>query len=193
MHHETKPRFLKPNNILITFKLSGKSISIPTQWIEVTYGQYIKLMDLKDDTIELVAIFTGLEYEYLKNAVIVGLDDILQALSFLNQLPQFPGSVSKCGPYTIPNNEKNQFNIQHESLAQYEDMRQVMKKIGGDMTEHTKAYGKYVAIYLQKIRDGEYLPLKVPEVEDQVQTYSCYEVCTLGAFFFLKLMNLTNG
>lgn len=151
------------------------------------------MLDLKDDTIELVSIFTGVEYETLRNAVIINLDDILKALVFINKPPVFPTHVTKCGPYTIPVNDKGQFNIQHESLAQYEDMRSVIKKVGGNINQHTLAYGKYVAIYLQKIRDGEYQPLKVPELEDEVLNYSAYEVCTLGAFFFLKVMNFSNG
>src|SRR3972149_3170942 len=104
---------------MITFKLNGQSIQIPTTWNEVTFKQYIQMFDLKDDIIQVVAIFTGMEYEYLKNAVIVGLDDILTAISFINSPPVFPGSISEVGPYKIPNNEKGQFNIKHESLAQF--------------------------------------------------------------------------
>jgi len=179
---------------MITFKLNDKSHNIPTQWDEVTYKQYIELFKLQDDTIQLVSIFTGLEYEYLKNAVIIGLDDILTALQFINTKPVFPESVIKCGPYTIPNNQKGQFNIQHESLAQFQDMRQIMRKIPqNNIVEHTKAYGKYVAIYLQKLRDGEYSPLKVAEVEDEVDNYPAFEVITLGSFFFLKQWSLSTG
>jgi len=179
---------------MITFKLNAQSYQIPTTWEDVTFKQYIQLFDLKDDTIQLVSIFTGLEYDILKNAVIVGLDDILKALSFVNKKPEFPGSVSQCGPYQIPNNTKGQFNIQHESLAQFEDMRQIMRKIpANDIKEHTKAYGKYVAIYLQKIKNGEYKPLMVPEMEDEVENMPAFEVCSLGAFFFLKLWSLSTG
>jgi hypothetical protein len=178
---------------MIKFKLKDKTVSIPTKWEEVTYKQYIDLLTLKDDTIQLISIFTGQDYEVLKNAVIIGLDDILTSITFVNTLPEFPTSVNKCGPYKIPNNEKGQFNIQHESLAQYEDMRQVMKKAGADLNEHVKSYGKYVAIYLQKIKDGEYKPLRVPQMEEEIGNYPAFEVCTLGAFFFLKLKNYPTG
>jgi len=174
---------------VINFKLNGKPILIPTQWIEVTYAQYIKLLTLKDDTIELVAIFTDMEYEQLKKMVIVGLDQILTALSFINTKPEFPGSVSECGPYKIPNNSSGAFDIQFESLGQFEDMRHVMKQ----ELPVLQAYGKYVAIYLQKIRDNEYNPLVVPEIEQEILGYPAYQVITLGAFFFLKLTNSFSG
>ena len=152
------------------------------------------MFDLKDDTVQLVSIFTGLEYEYLKKSVIVGLDDILKALSFINKPANFPGSVNQVGPYKIPNNMKGAFNIQHESLAQFEDMRAIMNKLKqGDIKEHTQAYLKYCAIYIQKLRDGEYKPLMVPEVEDELENYPAYQICSLGAFFFLKLRSLSIG
>lgn len=179
---------------MITFRLNEKPYTIPTSWEEVTFKQYIELLDLKDDSIQLIAIFTGLEYDYLKNAVIIGLDDILTAVRFVNTEPVFPGFTPTCGPYTIPINEKGAFNIQHESLGQFEDMRQVMKQVSGkDISTHTKAYVKYVAIYLQKIRDGQYNPLKAVDMEEEIIYYPAYEVCSLGAFFFLKLWSFSSG
>lgn len=177
---------------MISFKLNGQSIAIPTTWNEVTFKQYIAMFDLKDDNIQLVSIFTGMDYDHLKKAVIIGLENILTALSFINKPPVFPGSVSEVGPYKIPNNQKGAFNIQHESLAQFEDMRQIMRKLPtGDVKEHTKAYIKYVAIYIQKIKDGDYNPLKVQEVEEELQNYPAYQIITLGSFFFLKLWSLS--
>lgn len=179
---------------MIQFKLNGKSINIPSCWEDVTFSQYIRMLTIKDDTIELISLFTGIEYATLKSAIIFGLDDILKAVSFINKPPQFPGSVSECGPYKIPVNSKGAFNIQHESLGQFEDMRSVMKQVKeGDIISHTKAYGKYVAIYLQKIRDGEYNPLAVPDMEAGVDNMPAYQVITLGGFFFLRLWSLSTG
>ncbi len=179
---------------MITFKLNDKAINIPSCWEDVTFNQYIKLLTAKDDTIEYISLFTGIEYSTLKSAIIFGLDDILKAVSFINKPPQLPGSVSECGPYKIPINSKGAFNIQHESLGQFEDMRSVMKQVKEkDIVSHTKAYGKYVAIYLQKIRDGHYNPLAVPDMEQEVDSMPAYQVITLGSFFFLRLWSLSTG
>mgnify|MGYP003428561396 CR=1 FL=1 len=179
---------------MINFKLNGKTYSIPQKWEEVTFKQYLDIFELKDDTIQLVSIFTGLEYDYLKNAVIIGLDDILTALSFIYKMPEFPGSVSECGPFKIHNNSKGGFNIQHESLGQFEDMRAVMNKLPEkDIKAHTAAYAEYVAIYLQKIKDKEYSHLKAQQMVEEIYTYPAFQVITLGSFFFLKLKSFLNG
>jgi len=79
-----------------------------------------------------------------------------------------------------------------ESLGQFEDMRNaMMKKM--DIQEHTAAYARYVAIYLQKIRDGHYDPAKVEEVQEEVKSFPACEVIAVGQFFFLKLYSLSTG
>lgn len=178
---------------MIQFKLNGKSIPIPTSWGDVTFSQYLQVFDLKDDVIQLVSIFTRLEYDQLKTSTILGLDKLLEAISFINTQPVFPDYVSECGPYSIPGNSKGQFNIQYESLGQFEDARKVMNGLNGNIKAHTEAYGKYVAIYLQKIRDKEYNPNKVEEMERELQNYPAYQVITLGSFFFVKLRILFGG
>lgn len=178
---------------MITFKINDRSIQIPVSWNEVTFAQYLELFSLGDDTIQLVAIFTGMDYDTLKRASIIGLDRLYEVLSFINTPPVIPPYSPTCGPYSLPANSKGQFNIQYESLGQFEDARHIMNKLNGQILEHTKAYGKYVAIYLQKIKDGKYDPLKVPDMEAEVQNFPALEVISLGQFFFLKLKNSLNG
>ena len=178
---------------MIQFKLNGQSIAIPTSWNDVTFAQYLKIFEVRDDVIHLVSIFTGLEYDKLKESVIVGLDKLLQALSFTNEIPKFPDYVDQCGPYKIPGNSKGQFNIQYESLGQFEDARRLMNQLTGDVKQHTAYYAKYVAIYLQKIKDGSYNPNAVEDMEKEIMTYPAYQVITLGAFFFIRLKILSGG
>jgi hypothetical protein len=179
---------------MITFKINNQSLQIPTSWNEVTFAQYLQIFDLKDDVVKLVSVFTNQDYEKLKKTTIVGLDKLLEALSFLNTPHEIPTYSPTCGPYTLPANNKGQFNIQYESLGQFEDARQAMNKVAGkSMQEHTKAYGKYVAIYLQKIRDGEYDFNKIESMEVEVQNFPALQVCSLGQFFFVKLKTLLNG
>jgi hypothetical protein len=178
---------------MINFKINDLSIPIPTDWPDVKFKQYLEIFNLKDDVLQLVSIISGQDYEYLKSATIIGLDRLLQAISFINIPPVIPPYPPTCGPYSLPANSKGQFNIQYESLGQFEDARQAMNKTTGNLYEHTKAYGKYVAIYLQKIRDGKYDPLKVPDMEAGVQNFPALEVISLGQFFFLKLKSSLNG
>jgi hypothetical protein len=186
--------FSRQNTFMINFKLNGQSLQIPTAWNEVTFGQYLEIFGLKDDVIQLVAILTKQDYEYLKNATILGLDKLLEAISFINQPPEFPGYVDTCGPYHLPPNAKGQFNIQYESLGQFEDARKVMMAIPkGDVKYHTECYAKYCAIYLQKIRDKEYNPTKALEMAEEIKGFPAYQVITLGSFFFLKLLSSLNG
>ena len=178
---------------MISFKLNNQSIQIPTTWEEVTYSQYLKLISMPDDMIYLVSVFTGQDYEVLKSAIISGLDKVLEALAFINKPPQFPPYVDQCGPYKIPANKEGQFNIQYESLGQFEDMRQAMLKREKTTLGHMEAYSKYVAIYLQKIRDKEYNNKRVPELEEEIKSFPAYQVMALGAFFFLRLNGSLNG
>lgn len=178
---------------MITFKLNGQPLKVPSSWEEVTFAQYIQMFDLKDDVIQVVSIFTGLDTETLRKSTVIGLDRLLESLSFINKAPVFPTYVDQVGPYNIPSNAKGQFNIQYESLGQFEDARAVMNKLNGQLIDHTKAYSRYVAIYLQKIKDGEYDPLKVPVMEEELMNYPAYQIITLGSFFFVKLKTSLNG
>lgn len=178
---------------MINFKINGKSVLIPTSWEDLTYSQYLEIFNLKDDVLQLVSILSGTDYEILKTATISGLDKLLEAISFINTPPEFPGYVSECGPYKIPSNKEGKFNIQYESLGQFEDARQAISKTEPGALALTKAYGKIVSIYLQKIKDGKYNPSEVPAMEEEINNYPAYQIITLGGFFFLKLRSLLSG
>lgn len=178
---------------MINFKLNGKPFQFPSEWEDLTFKQYIGIMKAKTD-LEQLSVLSGIELEVLLKAEIGGVEELLIAMSFLKTVPQLPPSVTQIGLYKLPVNSKGQFDIRFESLGQFEDMRQIMKKLPEkDIVAHTEAYGKYVAIYLQKIRDKVYDPLKVAELEEEVQNYTGTEVLSLGAFFFLNLMSLSSG
>lgn len=177
---------------MIKFKLNGKSIEVKTSWDELSFNQYYQIFNLKDDLLQAVAICTGLSYDILKNAKIVMLDQVISAMSFLNKPAEWSGSCLQVGKYELPINHKGQFNIQFESLGQFEDMRQVMKGIK-DVVTLTEAYPKFVAIYLQKIRDKEYSHGAAMEMVEEVKAMPAKEVITLGSFFYVRLTSLLNG
>lgn len=188
---------------MITFIINDKPVQFPTSWEDVTYSQYLEILKPDNNYIKLVSVFTGIDYDTLQNAVIPNLELIIEATNFLQQKPDYDFYYPQVGPYKLPptrkDNDKNSatygktvFDIRFESMGQFEDMRHVMSKIEGT-TGLVQAYGKAVAIYLQKIRDGEYKPSKVPELEEEIKNFRACEVIAAGQFFFLKLARLSNG
>lgn len=179
---------------MITFKLNGKKIKIASSWGDLTFKQYIEIFTLPDDYRLLLGILTGIDIETIKNAIIIGFDQLIEAMSFVNTPFTIPEYSNTLGKYKLPVNSKGHFNVQFESLAQFEDMRAVVKSLpGNDLKAHTEAYARYVAIYLQKIWDGEYDPEKAKAMVEEVMQMPALEVLSAGSFFYVKLMSLLNG
>lgn len=179
--------------------LNGNPISITDSWLKCNFTQYLRIVKLKDDNIELISILTGLEYDYLKKAKITGLESILVASQFINTPPEFGSNPTKIGKYKLPLNRNGEFDIQFESLAQFEDMRVVIQSVkldeNGRFDIHslTESYAKYCALYLQKIRDGEYDGDKALAMIPEVNLMPAIDVITAGSFFFVRLMRLSIG
>lgn len=179
---------------MITFKLNGKTCKIPSSWLDLTFDQYIKVMESKGGTAEMIALFTRLDVEVVKKSTFTGLDMVIESLSFLKTPYQFDKATPNVGKYKLPLNSKGEFNIQFESLAQFEDMRAAMIKTpDNDMVQLVKSYAKFVAIYVQKIRDGEYSHDKAIAMIPEIYQMPAHEVITTGSFFFVKLLTLLTG
>jgi hypothetical protein len=184
---------------MIKFKLNGKSLSMPSNWYDLTFDQYVKVMSTQGTT-ELISLFTGVPVETLKKAKFEGLELVIASLSFLNTEPKFDDVVIKIGKYDLPINSKKQFNIQQESLEQFEDMRKIILSHTDDKSNIleqsiriSKSYGKYVAIYLQKIRDKEYNFDKAMAMMPEINLLPAHQVIALGSFFFRKQLSLLPG
>lgn len=184
---------------MIQFKLNGKPIEIATSWDELNYNQFYETFNWDGSLLQLVSITSGIDYETIKGAKLGGnVDALVVALNFIKKPAVWNDPILQCGPYKLPVNHKGQYNIQYEDLQQFEDMRNSMQKINGTTTiERTKSiaglYPEFLAIYLQKIRDGEYSYNKAMEMIEEIKTYPAREVVTLGSFFLVKLTNLLNG
>lgn len=179
---------------MIAFKLNNKPLQIPSAWHETNFYQYVSVMDGVNDTAKRISLFTGVDYETVKKANFTGLELVITALSFLRTVPEIPATVSQVGKYKLPLDSKGEFNVQMESLAQFEDLRAIIKKLpNNDVVALTKSYSSIVAIYLQKIRDGEYDPDKAKSMVAEVEQMPALEVVSAGSFFLIKLLNLLNG
>lgn len=173
--------------------LNGKPIEITDSWEKMTFAKYLRLLKMKDDTIERLSIITGIEYETLKKAKIGGLPKLMYLARFMNEAPNFPEKPTKIGKYKLPLNSKGIFDIQLESLAQFEDMRHVMQNLKEGVHAHTEAYATYCALYLQKIRDGEYDADKAFKMVPELMDYPAGDIISAGGFFFVKLQSLSSG
>lgn len=176
---------------MIPFKLNGKQLQFPSSWEDLTFVQYVKILEGEKN---YIALFTGLDPETVNKAKIEGLEMIIQCLSFMKKAPDFSKPCDHVGPYQLPLNSKGEFDIQFESLAQFEDMKAVMIKVPeNNMTEVIKSYAHYVAIYIQKLRDGEYNNDSALKMVDEVYQMPAHEVIKAGSFFLVKLLNLLIG
>lgn len=174
--------------------LNGKPITITDSWDKMTFKQYLRVLKApKDDLIEMISIITGVEYEILKKAKIGGLPKLMYFANQLDNPPKFPDKPKKVGKFTLPLNSNGIFDIQLESLAQFEDMRHVMNKTEPTIYAHTEAYATYCALYLQKIRDGEYDADKAFKMVPELMDYPAGDIISAGGFFFVRLQSLLNG
>lgn len=175
---------------MIQFKLNGKKINVASSWYDLTLNQYLRVFEMKDDVSDALSICTGIDADTLKKAKIEGVDSLISAMAFLTKPAKFEGTITQCGPYKLPKD----FNIQFESLGQFEDMRQIMKAVDfKNPVDIVLSYQKYVSIYLQSVRDGAYDPVKALEMRDEVGNMPAHQVIILGSFFLLKLTSLSIG
>lgn len=177
----------------MNFTLNGKKITVVGSWQGLNFAQYLRTLKMGNDMVEQLSIITGIEPETLRKANIKGLDKLLYAASFMSKPIELPEKVTQIGKYKLPVNKKGVFDIQMESLAQFEDMRQLMMKQEAGIYAQAESYATYCAIYLQKIRDKEYNGAKALEMVSEVMEMPALEVITAGSFFFVKLMILLNG
>lgn len=179
---------------MIPFTINGESKQIPSSWDDVTAHQYIDLVKAGDSSVAKVSAMTGISTEILEKAQITGLDSLIMAISFLDKAPDFGDFTGSVGGYKLPE-INGKFNVQFESLGQFEDMRQVMKQMkeGDEFSVVVDCYCKFIAIYLQKIRDGEYDPRKAQAMVSEVKAMPAKEVVITGSFFLLKLASLLSG
>ena len=172
---------------MINLKLNGKTLKVPASWEDVTFDQYIKYLRSDGNNLKVVSIFTEIPEDVLLNpkTEIVGFDNIITALDFLNDKPEFEITY-KLGKYTIPK------DITFESPAQYFDMKACMIN-AADVISCTEKYADILAIYVQKIRDGAYDQEKAKAMVPDIMKMPAGEVLSAGSLFIVKLLNLSKN
>lgn len=177
---------------MIVFNINGAKHNIPTQWADVTYNQYLRLLTCDNTLLAYINLFTGITRETLAKAQLHNLEKISIALSFLIIPPKYePQPTKMVGPYAMPK------DVTIQSLGQFEDLRGLLRKLPADLssienrTFITDLYLEACAIYVQKIKDREYDYTKVPEVKEELRQYSSTEIIQTGSFFLFRPLNLS--
>lgn len=168
--------------MIIQITLNGVKTSrdIPVSWSEVTFRQFIALQECNDDFVKVMALFTGIEPDIIRKALIDNLESLILALGFLQN---DPGQIK---PKSILDYELPK-DLGFESIAQFEDVKETLKK-AKDMSvlDHLKLYPLYCSIYACKPYDW----LKAEELSDKFFDAPCQEVLGVGNFTLAKLIGL---
>lgn len=153
---------------------------IPTKWKEVTFAQFIKLVEAGDDPAKVISIFTDIEEETLRKAKISNLESIIAMLGFLKTEMNLKVPET-CMGYKIPK------NLEFETIGQFQDLKAEAVQI-----KDAKSFDKYAlfcAIYATN-------PYDYQQAEKLIPTFlnaPCEEVMAIGNFILVKLAELMTG
>jgi hypothetical protein len=178
---------------MIKFKLNGKSINVASSWDDLTFDQFLQVLNGDGSYLGTIAICLNVPRETLEGKPILGLEALLEAIKFLQKPANYPQSTTTIGKYKLPLDSKGEFNPQFKRLDQFEDMRKIMIASDKGIKSITEAYASYCAIYLQELRDKEYSYSKAMAMVEEVKQMPAKEVIPAGSFFLIKLLSLSTG
>jgi len=193
-------------------KLGKTKIHIPSGWHEVNYNKAFLILDSELDEVQTLALLTDKTEKEIRTATdIETIFYFVNTFQYIHKLPEqvneFPRSV-KLGidrlifPY-ISYGDK--FDLGQSEVGQVEDMLMIMVKMNNEFigdeerTELTplemiQITPFLVAIYLQKLLDGEYDGKKALVLVDRVKEELSFKEClSIGYFFFNRLRNYKSG
>lgn len=174
---------------MIKAKVNGEPVEIETEWAELKFSKFLKLLTAKDDYNEVIGILLNLPPDQVGKAKIIGLDKVLEGIRFMKTPAKVDPVPTQVGEYKIPN------DIRFESVAQFETLKKAINKAAGmdNLTEQTKQLAMYAAIYCQPLKDGDFDDEKATWLAERFLDYPCLEVMSAGNFFMAKCLSLTSG
>jgi hypothetical protein len=170
----------------VSIYINSKETSreIPINWDQVTFRQFLALEKCGDDIIQVIAMFTGVDYEALKKAKIKNLDEIIAALGFLKRKiePVIPRNILT---YPVPK------NLEFEQVQMYIDLKNYVKE-SKELTpiEQLERYTLYCAVYACMAKHGKYDWTLAEAMKDEFLEAPCTEVMGIGNFTLLRLIGL---
>lgn len=175
--------------ILINSKPQERNI--PVCWEDVLFWQFLLLEKCGQDIIKVLSLFTGVDYETLRQAKIINLEQVIAVLGFLNTklIPTVPKTILK---YPVPS------NLEIEQVQQYIDLKNYIIEANKlTPTEQLEKYALYCAVYACAAPNayGKYSWEHAEKMQAEFLNAPCTEVMGIGNFTLLKLagLNLATG
>lgn len=178
--------------IEIKIKYDGQELTgkIPTSWIQVTFQKWLDLKNTADNPAKTLSVLTGIPEEMIKNSSIVGIEYIMQVLSFLKTDPvQYLPETIEIYPgtsvYKIPK------DLSIEQIGQYEDFKKELEEAGTlTLDEQLAKYPLYCAMYAIPFDIGEYDYDKAVTLSKHFFNAPAGEVLAVGHFTLAKWIAL---
>lgn len=176
------------------YTINNNTISIPEAWNEISYNQYFALIENKtDDNLVYISILTGLSPdEWLKSKDVATYEDVINNLSWLNELPDISNIPYPKNIVLNGNTLKIPERLDYHTVAQYKDIQNKVQQFAesAEVEASTIAlmtiYPDMVAIYLQPQIDGEYSYSKAMELVPLVKNLKLYDIASIANFFLRK-------
>lgn len=178
---------------MIPIKLMGATYQIPGSWDEVTVGQFLRLMENREEAAGnpalVLSILSGIDYALLLNADPKQIEgNVLSRLTFLGKdvgLEKFmrPKTVNVGGKvYNVPT------DLKAETWGQKITAQMLINQAATDNAPLISIAADLVAVYLQPEIDGpKFDDKKTKQVAQLIlQTGRLCEIWPVAAFF-LKL------
>lgn len=156
---------------------------IPTSWGQVTFEQYLKLLEAKDDIIKILSVFLGLDEDMVRKAQIKNIAAVTACLHFVTK-PITYLTPSKILNYRIAP------NLDTESIAQYADLQTICAGfIENDLKHNYSLFPLIVATYAVNPYDFR----EAEKIKDEFLKAPCTEVLAVGNFTLVRLHALNIG
>lgn len=178
--------------IKIKHNQGSDQITLPDNWRQVTWKQ---MSEMRKGT-NYCEVFTGIPLSDWNNK------GATKAYMRLNKLLSWATTAPDWDPadfkMNINGNEIDFKNVklQTESIGQYLDVEErirqfnVKKRKDGDLV---KLYPVVIAIYADKIINGEYDYKRAMKLIDEIKDQAYQKVNNIGSFFLTNMITLTGG
>lgn len=172
---------------MIKAQVNGKEVKIPQNWDEVTFGQFLHLIEAKDYS-QILSVVLDMDPDLVNRAQFVGLRHVIEALKFVQTQAPVEQYPKKIGTFEIPQ------DISFHSVGQFEALRnEIVKAQAMDLQGQTKALAVYAGIYCQPQNGDEFDIEKAYYLSESFMKYPCTEVMSAGSFFRDSLLSTTSG
>lgn len=172
---------------MIKIKVNGMPRQIPENWNEVTFKQFVGLIEAKSEPSLVIPILLDMSPQDIAGKRIEGLEWVIEKTQFLRNVPAIDEIPLKLGDYSFPK------DVGFETIEQFEAVKQEIQRLAStkNLVEQTKALAYYAAVYLQGQEgfDND----KARALAEKFMSYPCLEVMAAGSFFQAKCLKLTTG